>query len=204
MCFPFGSWWAHPRVCGENEPAGRVGAGGEGSSPRVRGKLITRLLRCRRGRLIPACAGKTVHANSFTSTPQAHPRVCGENLGRHHGRYYPLGSSPRVRGKLWFVFGNVLVNGLIPACAGKTSPALMVSFDIGAHPRVCGENSCEEGEAGEAAGSSPRVRGKLLNALWEVERLRLIPACAGKTFVTGSRTCQAGAHPRVCGENVGL
>ena len=53
----------------------------------------------------------------------------------------------------------------------------------------------------DAAGSSPRVRGKLpaheLNAAGQ----RLIPACAGKTAFTTSRWSSSRAHPRVCGEN---
>ena len=51
---------AHPRVCGENAPALTGGEQCGGSSPRVRGKLTQRALGARIGRLIPACAGKTL------------------------------------------------------------------------------------------------------------------------------------------------
>ena len=50
---------AHPRVCGENLrcPGGRDYP--QGSSPRVRGKLMVALAGSLESRLIPACAGKT-------------------------------------------------------------------------------------------------------------------------------------------------
>ena len=52
---------------------------GQGSSPRVRGKLSgmdASTLMCR---LIPACAGKTWGRNGGAALTEAHPRVCGEN-----------------------------------------------------------------------------------------------------------------------------
>ena len=53
----------------------------------------------------------------------------------------------------------------------------------------------------EDTGSSPRVRGKL-DALQALDRLvRLIPACAGKTWSPRARSASTTAHPRVCGEN---
>ena len=51
-----------------------------------------------------------------------------------------MGSSPRVRGKLWAVTCLRLVAGLIPACAGKTKDRLKNGSNHSAHPRVCGEN----------------------------------------------------------------
>ena len=51
--------WAHPRVCGENSASLRVARSMEGSSPRVRGKLLSRSPCGRTVGLIPACAGKT-------------------------------------------------------------------------------------------------------------------------------------------------
>ena len=51
-------------------------------------------------------------------------------------------------------------------------------------------------------GSSPRVRGKPLPLDAGGLRFRLIPACAGKTGARPRAPANAGAHPRVCGENV--
>ena len=73
---------AHPRVCGENIETFANLTGLCGSSPRVRGKQLSRLFRITSAGLIPACAGKTVDAVSRLSRCAAHPRVCGENTER--------------------------------------------------------------------------------------------------------------------------
>ena len=73
---------AHPRVCGENESLPYTTYRESGSSPRVRGKLILANSRPNGFRLIPACAGKTSVFGSAGPSPKAHPRVCGENVGK--------------------------------------------------------------------------------------------------------------------------
>ena len=111
------------------------------------------------------------------------------------------GSSPRVRGKLFFVWLSSLSIGLIPACAGKTFPVLVVSFQAGAHPRVCGENLVVVCYWFGNVGSSPRVRGKHVVQLMMEWSRGLIPACAGKTCCMACLRMLGKAHPRVCGEN---
>ena len=111
------------------------------------------------------------------------------------------GSSPRVRGKLFWLHRDVIGPGLIPACAGKTLPVRAAKTKARAHPRVCGENSADHSKNAMLAGSSPRVRGKhaYLNSYRVVHGL--IPACAGKTVDFTKDSVYRGAHPRVCGEN---
>ena len=92
-----------------------------------------------------------------------------------------LGSSPRVRGKLELFHEGRRENGLIPACAGKTSRQVSSLLRRRAHPRVCGENTAHMMLWDPAAGSSPRVRGKRERVFRRIRRARLIPACAGKT-----------------------
>ena len=91
-----------------------------GSSPRVRGKPRVRRVVASRCRLIPACAGKTASKNRLYAATGAHPRVCGENLGRAALTKGLTGSSPRVRGKLPQRRETFSPARLIPACAGKT------------------------------------------------------------------------------------
>ena len=192
-----------------------------GSSPRVRGKRAGDGEDAGLGGLIPACAGKTSASRSRTRSAWAHPRVCGENCGRHPVPSWNVGSSPRVRGKLLLGLGGLGVRGLIPACAGKTPSPTTGRPRLSAHPRVCGENAAVRLGQGERRGSSPRVRGKPPKGAAHHARLRLIPACAGKTCrgCTGTpahrlipacagktlnlRAMRAlnAAHPRVCGEN---
>ena len=193
---------AHPRVCGENIGAwGDVGAK-EGSSPRVRGKLQPRTTKTDIGRLIPACAGKTCSGAPSRRARWAHPRVCGENRNALVVELVDRGSSPRVRGKPRDDAGVHSVVRLIPACAGKTCALRPSRGRARAHPRVCGENRPRQRRQIVVAGSSPRVRGKPLPLDAGGLRFRLIPACAGKTGARPRAPANAGAHPRVCGENV--
>ena len=70
-----------------------------------------------------------------------------------------------------------------------------------AHPRSRGENDEAGKPVTEDDGSSPLTRGKL--SLWArgAERLRLIPAHAGKTLDSAHAGRSRGAHPRSRGEN---
>ena len=112
-----------------------------------------------------------------------------------------MGSSPRVRGKQVVEDGHRRRVRLIPACAGKTRPRVLVNRFGGAHPRVCGENTSSHAVPNEVAGSSPRVRGKPRRTWRSCSPRGLIPACAGKTVEARSQASRAWAHPRVCGEN---
>ena len=54
-------------------------------------------------------------------------------------------------------------------------------MSVTVHPRVCGEHGVRDGRAHNGVGSSPRVRGTLSLAVWEVNCGWFIPACAGNT-----------------------
>ena len=192
---------AHPRVCGENWPARVSVSLAKGSSSRVRGKLTGELIHRRSAGLIPACAGKTNRIASLVSNLPAHPRVCGENGIRRGKPTSPPGSSPRVRGKRLDGLQVDAADGLIPACAGKTSASRPRTARLPAHPRMCGENRRARWDAGIAWGSSPRVRGKQAREGYPFLFDGLIPACAGKTRTAPSTASASEAHPRVCGEN---
>ena len=70
-----------------------------------------------------------------------------------------------------------------------------------AHPRSRGENSSEGARPGSQAGSSPLTRGKHAAPHSTREQIGLIPAHAGKTLMSPSRTAISAAHPRSRGEN---
>ena len=127
--------------------------------------------------------------------------MCGENVSAEGLTVPTVGSSPRVRGKLIAVNAERLGQGLIPACAGKTSFRVICIPGDGAHPRVCGENTYKARESYIAPGSSPRVRGKPPDEVCRGVSDGLIPACAGKTIYIQDVEHQVQAHPRVCGEN---
>ena len=140
----------------------RAWATGAGSSPRMRGKLVSALGDAINFGLIPAHAGKTTYGRAKPSIGRAHPRACGENRVTVMSDGSNEGSSPRMRGKRNAGRHFPRNQRLIPAHAGKTRFGKQEPFAQRAHPRACGENlrvgdcGCEEG------GSSPRMRGKLL------------------------------------------
>ena len=91
------------------------------------------------------------------------------------------GSSPRGRGKLVPALLVQVLDGLIPAGAGKTRPRRVARWRARAHPRGGGENVDDGDQPIPRTGSSPRGRGKRLLTARGARRTRLIPAGAGKT-----------------------
>ena len=134
-------------------------------------------------RITPACAGKTAYPHTEANFVTDHPRVCGENINDVLEVVSALGSPPRVRGKRPRPAVAYSAMRITPACAGKTTVAVVPSDARTDHPRVCGENRALSRMLVYVSGSPPRVRGKRirLNALQD--DVRITPACAGKTFI---------------------
>ena len=112
-----------------------------------------------------------------------------------------MGSPPRVRGKQTYKDKLGTPNRITPACAGKTGCPGTAAPARQDHPRVCGENSRLRGVHTSRRGSPPRVRGKPSVVEWVIHKLRITPACAGKTEYMRTRVRFLKDHPRVCGEN---
>ena len=192
---------AHPRSRGENTATTARSPAWPGSSPLTRGKprSVFRLLR--RTGLIPAHAGKTSRWARRGRRAGAHPRSRGENHPFQTGTRRYRGSSPLTRGKRKAASTVKYADRLIPAHAGKTRRRTLSRRCPRAHPRSRGENfRLRCGQVG-ACGSSPLTRGK--RGVEHDVRLtiRLIPAHAGKTSTSWTKTPPSGAHPRSRGEN---
>ena len=110
------------------------------------------------------------------------------------------GSPPRVRGKEVSRRLGLAVDGITPACAGKSSTATLAAHSTGDHPRVCGEKPQPATHSAAPPGSPPRMRGKDEQTTGKNENARITPAYAGKRS-QGVAALQLGwDHPRVCGE----
>ena len=171
----------HPRVCGEHWSVPAPCISQRGSSPRMRGtRHEIHRFRQNRG-IIPAYAGNTHPIPTTTSTPEDHPRVCGEHLPDTLTTSTPKGSSPRMRGTHCASRRLPCLAGIIPAYAGNT----LVDGDGAAacldHPRVCGEHPTAWSADWIGWGSSPRMRGTLLNNPTHRHVAGIIPAYAGNT-----------------------
>ena len=209
-------------MCGEHAYGSPISDISTGSSPRVRGTPVPSVFRAVRGGIIPACAGNTrqVHPSRLVGEGSS-PRVRGTLDGLFHGANVTgiipacagntlaaaafhgrsLGSSPRVRGTRVGRDRQERSAGIIPACAGNTGRWNGTWCDARDHPRVCGEHRNIEVSPRTFLGSSPRVRGtrreNVASQLFE----GIIPACAGNTACSMSRSPMSGDHPRVCGEH---
>ena len=111
---------AHPRSRGENAPSNVPSSSYSGSSPLTRGKLCEESQKREIWGLIPAHAGKTLHASRHAGVSSARPRSRGENPLHRRDQLTVRGSSPLTRGKLETWYRDRPHQRLIPAHAGKT------------------------------------------------------------------------------------
>ena len=129
-----------------------------------------------------------------------HPRVCGEKAQMVLGLKNRWGSPPRVRGKAQMLPCRPVIEGITPACAGKSVVEVCGRIRCRDHPRVCGEKSSGTSSASSGTGSPPRVRGKGRPTPRPCRSPGITPACAGKRRRSARRATSAWDHPRVCGE----
>ena len=130
----------HPRVCGKNSKSSNRQSSMAGSPPRVREKLNVVFITNDYHGITPACAGKTIWARNTLRILRDHPRVCGKNLWVSTQPRSLLGSPPRVREKLLKQITLQALDGITPACAGKTEVQMSYHVSYQDHPRVCGKN----------------------------------------------------------------
>ena len=150
----------HPRACGANKRSLVFNDPEYGSSPRMRGKLWAEQTRKRSDRIIPAHAGQTIYVENTVFGGSDHPRACGANLSFLLPSVLPVGSSPRMRGKLSCVPQGTHHCRIIPAHAGQTLGDVLGGMYDKDHPRACGANSGPGIPCQHIFGSSPRMRGK--------------------------------------------
>ena len=66
---------------------------------------------------------------------------------------------------------------------------------------MCGEHAFSQCQPRTQAGSSPHVRGALIQTVMSVIQQGIIPACAGSTYMRLSSRRATRDHPRMCGEH---
>ena len=153
--------------------------------------------------ITPAYAGKRARHADRRTVYRDHPRVCGEKRSSRRLERRPLGSPPRMRGKVTEEQKRKYRIRITPAYAGKSFLDVNLKRDNADHPRVCGEKGCRDTATRKNRGSPPRVRGKDYNQPLTHKGQRITPACAGKRMRSGTDRTDTGDHPRVCGEKPG-
>ena len=156
---------------------------GQGSSPRVRGSLTSRMSFGDAMGIIPAGAGLTGSPISLYVNTWDHPRGCGDHHEVIRTERLKMGSSPRVRGSLTRKPHGVQCLGIIPAGAGLTMVSSAVSPCFWDHPRGCGAHKFHYLFGCFFLGSSPRVRGSHPERAAPHALHGIIPAGAGLTFL---------------------
>ncbi len=149
----------HPRVCGEHSLIELRQLRADGSSPRMRGTLLTIFVHLTAHRFIPAYAGNMTCSQSSADKWPVHPRVCGEHNPVRMSIEYKGGSSPRMRGTSAVTLVRNLFGRFIPAYAGNMTVQGASAPRWAVHPRVCGEHLRPSRRGASFAGSSPRMRG---------------------------------------------
>ena len=129
----------HPRMCGEKPLIYKHGTYGEGSPPHVRGKVRIGGTDYARGRITPACAGKSLFQPEPPQGRRDHPRMCGEKMSEDVTTAEDAGSPPHVRGKVRHRAVIYHDGRITPACAGKSRNSHVISDCSKDHPRMCGE-----------------------------------------------------------------
>ena len=154
----------------------------------MRGARKARLVVLMPLRIIPAYAGSTRRMRTRSSMPQDHPRVCGEHGSGQMIDAASMGSSPRMRGAPESAVPDHQAVRIIPAYAGSTPTSQARGTPPRDHPRVCGEHIHRQGRHACAGGSSPRMRGAPQLPDRQAGGARIIPAYAGSTDESYSRT----------------
>ena len=86
--------------------------------------------------------------------------MCGEKILSYAVQLSALGSPPRVRGEDDDKHIISAVEGITPACAGRSEKLRFENQNNLDHPRVCGEKPVVNPRFQLGKGSPPRVRGE--------------------------------------------
>ena len=154
--------------------------------------------------IIPACAGSTVSAlihETLSAGSSPHARGAPQARGRAASRSW---DHPRMRGEhLRAVAVRPVEEGIIPACAGSTSPGVgMWPSHKGSSPHARGALDTY-GRQRPRRGDHPRMRGEHRRIAQENAReIGIIPACAGSTRTSSPGWYQVPDHPRMRGEHL--
>ena len=171
----------HPRLCGEKYLVSYHTVGAAGSPPPMRGKVTEAETVTKEDRITPAYAGKSPAGFSQYRDHWDHPRLCGEKSDRSATCFFKSGSPPPMRGKVRHAVKKVVVLGITPAYAGKSSGNGNTDSRRQDHPRLCGEKDFDVLHIPGMGGSPPPMRGKGTDRAEGIADIGITPAYAGKS-----------------------
>ena len=125
----------------------------------------------------------------------------GEDRRTFGDRRHVKGSPPHARGRLISVSTFRMLEGITPACAGKTCCRRRANGCRKDHPRMRGEDGPPHRFMYVQHGSPPHARGRRRVFSCGDNAQRITPACAGKTASRDPLYVIFGDHPRMRGED---
>ena len=132
--------------------------------------------------IIPAHAGNTDGTAYRRPYRRDHPRTCGEHGHLTDQSIHDKGSSPHMRGTRSSHLIEIFSRGIIPAHAGNTLSPSRGRVLVRDHPRTCGEHTANSRYMSRLVGSSPHMRGTLVECDFFRGGHGIIPAHAGNTM----------------------
>ncbi len=193
--------WApvDPRVGGGDIQDAKTWPSGHGRSPRGRGRRYVGKVKGGPVGSIPAWAGETTTTAEELMSSTVDPRVGGGDRRALVLTLCSGGRSPRGRGRLQAGTRALKECRSIPAWAGETAAPRQARGWQGVDPRVGGGDNFADPPAHDAAGRSPRGRGRPSDRPPEEWELWSIPAWAGETRGSCSARPRSRVDPRVGG-----
>lgn len=151
-------------------------------------------------RTIPADAGLDTGRTSPACPPATgNPRTRGAKAAHAQCTECHTELSPHMRGALtWIAWYRGLI-GYIPAPAGPRASRWGRCRTSWVHPRICGAHSGASRGVDPLVGSSPHVRGKVIQRHDPSHCGGFIPARAGRRRTDLRRRGASWVHPRMCG-----
>ena len=190
------------RVCGADELARRAQRVPGGLSPRVRSGPPEKPRHRRNRGIISACAERTPPSHGMPGRSADYLRVCGADMKRHLIKDFVAGLSPRVRSGPVSPRDVVPRNGIISACAERTSATTGTRCTKWDYLRVCGADVCTSRLSRPLMGLSPRVRSGLEDRPDSTAVSGIISACAERTSRRARRSWRLVDYLRVCGADL--
>ena len=135
-------------------------AGAMGAPPHARGRHPPPERFLGMARNTPACAGTTRPGRPSPSSGGEHPRMRGDDRCMVVSRRSSSGTPPHARGRFTPEVPFLLGVGSTPACAGTTNPARPSATRSAEHPRMRGDDRCQELLPHTLDGAPPHARGR--------------------------------------------
>ncbi len=140
--------------------------------------------------------GKVSVLSQFRTNHRDHPRVCGEKADGDTLNLRFVGSPPRMRGKVTFVFLACKPMRITPAYAGKRHRSLLSCATTPDHSRICGEKTAHVSGGQRTSGITPVYAGKRCHSIAG------FAVCGEKTCPHRCRTAVWGSPPHMRGKDL--